>query len=184
MKNQKENILTFIPQDQKTIFVPKIKKTELNYIELISILIGIIVINFGILYGIKEFTLIRDISNLKSEIVNIDSKSQGIYPSEGIVETIRGYSNLINSQYKLNKSINDIQKKIQSGSKIKSISYIKDTKILELELEVADIGIINKQLEEFRKSEYVSNVSYQDIGIENDRNSTGSISTKFNLTLQ
>ena len=47
MKSKKtENILTFIPKDQKTIFVPKIKRTEFNYIELsiISIIILILIL--------------------------------------------------------------------------------------------------------------------------------------------
>ena len=93
MKSKKtENILTFIPKDQKTIFVPKIKRTEFNYIELSIISIIILILNFGILYAVKEFTLSKDISVIKSQISEIDSKNQNIYPAEGIVETIKGYS--------------------------------------------------------------------------------------------
>lgn len=184
MKSKKtENILTFIPKDQKTIFVPKIKRTEFNYIELSIISIGILILNFGILYVVKEFTLSKDISVIKSQISEIDSKNQNIYPAEGIVETIKGYSGLLESQYKLNIAMTDIQKRINSGSKISSLSYIKDTNTLELSLELPNIGVIASQLEEFRKSEYISTVNYQEIGI-GDKNTAGNVSTKFTIILQ
>lgn len=184
MSNKKpENILTFIPKDQKTIFVPKIKKTEFSYVELIVIFVVILMINFGTIYAVKEFTLVRDINTLKSYISEIDSKNQNIYPAEGIVETIKGYSGLLDSQYKLNIALSDIQKRINSDSKISSISYIKDTRTLELELDLTNIAMIESQLVEFRKSEYISNVNYQDIGV-GDRNSGEKISTKFTLILQ
>ena len=77
----------------------------------------------------------------------------------------------------------DIQKRINSGSKISSLSYIKDTKTLELSLELPNIGVIASQLEEFRKSEYISTVNYQEIGI-GDKNTAGNVSTKFTIILQ